>query len=67
MRQIVATDHLSVARDMYQQERRVAVSLAKHVAALLTNINNVPTDWNVVYEAAHVREAKNTGADASRC
>lgn len=52
------TNELALAKERYAQEKRVAVSLAKHVAALLTAVNHHPTDWKVVYRAAHVREAK---------
>ncbi len=58
MIQVHSTDKLALAREMYHQEKRVAVSLAKHVASLLTMINHHPQDWSIVYHAAHVREAK---------
>jgi hypothetical protein len=58
MIQVHGQDRLSIAREMYLQERRVAVSLAKHVASLLTMINRHHQDWNAVYQAAHIREAK---------
>lgn len=64
MRKIIATDHLSVCKDMYRQEKRVAESLAKHVASLIGIINKHPQDWRVVYEAAHVREGR-AAADAA--
>lgn len=60
MRQIKDTTLLGVARDMYHQEKRVAESLAKHVAELLGLVNHHKPDWRVIYEAAHVREARDS-------
>ena len=45
---------------MYHQEKRVAESLAKHVAELLGLVNHHKPDWRVIYEAAHVREARDS-------
>lgn len=57
MIRVHGTDTLAIYKERYAQEKRVAVSLAKHVAELLSAINNHKPDWNSIYCAAHVREA----------
>lgn len=48
----------SLAAAMYRREKKVAMSLAQHAAALLAEINHHPTDWTVIYHAAHTRVAR---------
>lgn len=46
-------------KELYLQEKAVAMRLAQHCAAVIAVANGGnETDWNIIYDAAHVNVSK---------